>query len=70
METLNANDLVVTCVNDTARDVRELSVPELMRELDYLRHKCGTVASFGGAMARRHLWEPRIAAIQTELSAR
>ena len=70
MQTFNADTLVATCANDTARDVRELSVVELMRELDYLRHKCATVASFGGAMARAGIWQPRIRAIEAELQAR
>ena len=43
---------------------------ELIRELMYLEHKCNSVHSFGGAMARMGIWRPRIEAIEAELKRR
>lgn len=42
----------------------------ILAELAVLAHKCATVASFGGGLARRYAWEPRMAELKAELARR
>lgn len=60
---------VVTVV-DGSVDPTTMTLAAIHAEIAALMHKCATVASFGGSMARRYAWEPRIAVLQAELARR
>lgn len=60
---------VVTVV-DGSVDPATMTLAAIHAELAVLVHKCATVASFGGSMARRYAWQPRIAVLQAELARR
>lgn len=60
---------VVTVV-DGSIDPTTMTLAAIHAELALLMHKCATVASFGGSMARQYAWKPRIAVLQAELERR
>ena len=55
---------------EPAVDVRELSVPELMREYSYWLRHFTTYTSFRHEKVRQAIWLPRFRAIERELLTR
>jgi hypothetical protein len=60
----------VSVVGDGFAPVSEMSIDALHAEFAALAQRCATVASFGGNLARRYAWEPRMVEIRKELERR
>lgn len=67
---VSVDGVQVVTVVDGSVDPATMTVAAIKAELAVLVHKCATVASFGGSMARRYAWQPRIAVLQVELARR
>ena len=60
----------VTVVGVELANPESMTIDAILIEVRALKHKCATVASFGGSMARRYAWLPRLSVLRLELARR
>jgi hypothetical protein len=60
----------MTVIENEPANPETMTVDAILTEVRVLEHKCATVASFGGSMARRYAWLPRLSVLRRELSRR